>query len=136
MAPPILEPETDDLFHCSLISIQVCFVLRNRRCEYLPCRRCSQVENRLFKVPRELFETYSEVFQNMFSLPGASDSNSDAPQDGDGDDKPLFLDGIKKEDFRSFLTVLSARHYEAVTTGKVAGKTSLLLTRCVNHPIS
>ncbi len=50
--------------------------------------------------------------------------------------KPLFLRGIKKADFRSFLNILSARHYEAVTAGNVVGKTNLLLTRYVNRATS
>jgi len=56
------------------------------------------------------------------------------PQDGDQEGKPLFLDGIKKNDFRSFLQILSARHNEAVTAGGVTGKTSLLLTRSPLYP--
>lgn len=66
----------------------------------------------------------------MFKLPGVGDQQ--APQDGDRDDKPLFLDGIKKSDFRAFLTVLCAHHYETVTAGKAAGATNLLLTRFVD----
>jgi len=68
----------------------------------------------------------------MFSLSGAGDSN--APRDGNQEDKPLFLDGVKKADFRSFLNILSARHYEAVTAGNVVGKTNLLLTRFPLYP--
>ncbi len=66
----------------------------------------------------------------MFSLPRVGDS--DTPQDGDQDDKPLFLDGIKVEEFRSFLKVLSLCHHDAVVSGaEIAKKADLLLTRCV-----
>jgi len=65
-----------------------------------------QVDGCLFRVPRKPFETESVVFQDMFSLP--SDGQE---QDGTSDARPLYLDGVKKEDFRLFLSVLFTPMY-------------------------
>ncbi|KLO04619.1 hypothetical protein SCHPADRAFT_809294, partial [Schizopora paradoxa] len=72
------------------------------------------VENRIFRVPRELLETYSNVYKDMFNLP----ISSDEPPDGERDGAPLILEGIKKEDFRAFLSVLSSLHYESLQRGE------------------
>jgi len=97
--------EEDDIFYCNLLSIRV--------------------ENRIFKVPRELFELYSEVFRDMFDLPK---SKNDVP-DGERDNKPLVLEGIHKEDFRAFLTALSSLHQEAMTKDGGEGKPIFLVAR-------
>ena len=53
------------------------------------------MEGTLFKLPHYLFEETSDIFQDMFSLP--------APEgtlyDGCSDEQPLFLEGVRKEDF-------------------------------------
>ena len=80
------------------------------------------VENRIFRAPRELFEIYSEVFKDMFSLPKVENA------EGETDDKPLFLDGILKDDFHAFLTALSAFDYETTLKGK-PGKVKFVVAR-------
>lgn len=60
------------------------------------------MEGKLFKVPRKPFEDQSDVFKSMFTLP----PGHNAEVDGLTDDKPIHLDNIKKNDFRSFLQVL------------------------------
>ncbi|KLO04673.1 hypothetical protein SCHPADRAFT_1003234 [Schizopora paradoxa] len=95
--------EEDDLFHCTLLSIQV--------------------ENRIFRVPKELLETSSSVFKDMFGLPVRK---NEAP-DGERDSAPLTLEGIKKEDFRAFLSVLSSLHYETVTKRGEARKGTFVI---------
>ena len=59
-----------------------------------------QVENRLFRVPRQSLESQSKIFRDMFSLPVAEDT------EGSSDNNPIRLDGIKKEEFKRFLEVL------------------------------
>lgn len=53
-----------------------------------------QVENCLFKVPRQTLEFQSKVFRDMFSLPAS------AVAEGSSDNNPIRLDGIAKEEFR------------------------------------
>jgi len=97
--------EEDDLFHCKLLSIRV--------------------ENRIFRVPRDLLELYSDVFKDMFSLP----KSDNEPPDGERNNKPLVLEGIQKDDFRTFLTVLSSLHYESVTKGGGEDKIIFVIAR-------
>ncbi len=63
----------------------------------------------------------------MFTLP----TGVDGEESGEGrlESKPLYLEGVKKEDFRHFLVVLSALNYEGISSGKTRGKTNLLLSR-------
>ncbi|KAH8117107.1 hypothetical protein DFH11DRAFT_1152839 [Phellopilus nigrolimitatus] len=61
-----------------------------------------KVEDCLFRVPQQGFESQSEVFKTMFTLP----SGEDTEQDGCSDDRPLVLEGIKADDFRAFLKLL------------------------------
>jgi len=100
-----LELEVDDLFQCNLLIIRV--------------------ENRIFRAPRELFEQYSVVFKDMFSLP----SLDGELQDGERDGKPLVLEGIKKDDFRAFLTVLSCLHYESMASNASKDRTVFVVAR-------
>ncbi|KLO04617.1 hypothetical protein SCHPADRAFT_947573 [Schizopora paradoxa] len=93
--------EVDETFQCNLLIIRV--------------------ENRIFRAPRELFEMYSEVFKDMFSLPKVEDGQSE----GESDDKPLFLDGILKDDFHAFLTALSAFDYESTVKDTKGRKETL-----------
>ena len=62
-----------------------------------------QVENELFKVPRQNFAVQSEIFSDMFQLPGPADGT---PSEGSSDDRPIRLDGIKKSDFIQLLHVM------------------------------
>jgi hypothetical protein len=59
-----------------------------------------QVENILFRVHRAIFDQ-SEVFQDMFRVPGSGD----AVTDGTDDEHPLILHGYTAEDFRQLLKV-------------------------------
>ena len=63
-----------------------------------------QAEKTLFCVPRHYFQT-SDVFDGMFTLPGVPG----APQEGSNEEHPLFLEGIKADELREFLRVLSSR---------------------------
>ncbi len=56
----------------------------------------------------------------MFSLPP-----------GSGGEVPLVLEGIQKDDFRAFLTVLSSLHYESVTAEGSKAKTIFIVARSV-----
>ncbi|KAN0081368.1 hypothetical protein V8E55_008992 [Tylopilus felleus] len=68
-----------------------------------------QVENRLFRVPRQSLESQSRVFRDMFTLP----ANRDAK--GANDNNPIRLDGVTKEEFKRFLEVLLLGAYEETT---------------------
>ncbi|KAI0642640.1 hypothetical protein C8Q79DRAFT_917088 [Trametes meyenii] len=69
-------------------------------------RATRQVENRLFKVPKRKFVDNSEVFEGMFEIPG-----DPASVEGNTDEKPLTLEGIKKDEFRALLGVMFKPHY-------------------------
>ncbi|KAI0676490.1 hypothetical protein C8Q78DRAFT_962763 [Trametes maxima] len=62
-----------------------------------------QVENRLFKVPKRKFVDNSEVFKDMFEIP-----SDPASAEGQTDERPLMLEGIKKDEFRALLSIM---HY-------------------------
>jgi hypothetical protein len=57
-----------------------------------------QVENDLFRVHRYFFIRESVVFRDMLSIPV-----SDKAREGDSDDKPITLEGIKSNDFRALM---------------------------------
>ncbi|KAK7008257.1 hypothetical protein R3P38DRAFT_3280775 [Favolaschia claudopus] len=61
-----------------------------------------KVQERLFNVPRHHFEKTSEVFGGMFALP-ASDS---LEAEGQSDENPIALEGIKSSDFEQLLKIL------------------------------
>jgi len=82
MAPVEESPTRDEAFYMSFIVFKV--------------------ENVLFKVPRRAFEEHSDVFRAMFTLPPGQETGID----GLSDDRPLLLEGIKRDDFRSFLRAL------------------------------
>ncbi|KIJ63371.1 hypothetical protein HYDPIDRAFT_156204 [Hydnomerulius pinastri MD-312] len=60
------------------------------------------VENYLFRVPRLPFETQSEVFSDMLLLP----TSSNVEVEGQSDNNPIKLEGIKKNDFEQLLKIL------------------------------
>lgn len=70
--------------------------------------RCSQgldlhqVQDTLFRVPREHFIMDSSVFRAMFSIPQCENSACD----GSSDANPVKLRGIVKADFESLLKVM------------------------------
>ncbi|KAF8161479.1 hypothetical protein B0H34DRAFT_701115 [Crassisporium funariophilum] len=63
------------------------------------------VEGYLFKVPTQQFTEESEVFQAMFTLP----QDPDLKVDGQTDDQPLRLEGVKQDAFRQLLRVMYPR---------------------------
>lgn len=62
----------------------------------------SQVQDRLFRVPRHTLEAQSVVFQDMFSFPPPPD----AEVEGSSDEHPIRLDGVTVDEFRHLLKVL------------------------------
>jgi len=67
------------------------------------------VEGRLFRVPRSEFEVQSEVFRDRFLMPSAGN-------EGDSDDKPIQLLGVKKGAFHDLLVILHPRPRMLVIT--------------------
>ncbi|KDR75480.1 hypothetical protein GALMADRAFT_69119 [Galerina marginata CBS 339.88] len=68
------------------------------------------IEDRLFKVHVCHFTDESAVFQAMFELPPGPDSEAD----GLTDERPIVLEGIKKNDFRRLLRVMYARGFKEI----------------------
>ena len=68
-------------------------------------KRRGKVEGELFRVPRYYFEEASPVFRDMFQLPVAEG----VVPDGVGDEQPLFLHGVDREDFQQLLRVMFPR---------------------------
>ncbi|EIN06749.1 hypothetical protein PUNSTDRAFT_136585 [Punctularia strigosozonata HHB-11173 SS5] len=61
-----------------------------------------QVEDELYRIPRRTFEQDSGVFKTMFSLPRPRNGK----EEGNTDDNPIRLQGIKKRDFEQLLRVI------------------------------
>jgi hypothetical protein len=74
-----------------------------------------QVEDELFRVPKDDLAKNSEVFADMFVMP----SGVDHKVEGHDDDHPIFLEGYKKKDFICLLRVMYSR-YVACCTALVA----------------
>ncbi len=72
-----------------------------------------QVEDRLFKVQRVLLATYSTYFERLIGY-----MKYGYPKCGSSDDEPLYLDGIAKGDFQSFLVVLQSIYHDCYTNTK------------------
>ncbi|KIM84445.1 hypothetical protein PILCRDRAFT_67743, partial [Piloderma croceum F 1598] len=70
--------------------------------EYYCVEIIFSVEGILFKLPRYLFEESSDLFRDMFSLPAPEG----ASYDGCSDEQPLFLEGVRKADFRRLLKAM------------------------------
>lgn len=64
-----------------------------------------QVEDTYFKVPTLVFEGESEVFNTMFTLPPPPGENFE----GQSDDRPIRLDGVKKEGFKLLMKLFYPR---------------------------
>ncbi|KJA28688.1 hypothetical protein HYPSUDRAFT_33024 [Hypholoma sublateritium FD-334 SS-4] len=62
-----------------------------------------QVENRLFKVPKNGFQVPGTIFEAMFALPS---NETDDSIEGSSDENPIHLHGIEEKKFKAFLTVL------------------------------
>ena len=61
-----------------------------------------QVEGSLFKVHRFFFQRDSPVFKSMFSLPVPLNERPE----GEVEENPIHLHGIKSIDFERFLSIL------------------------------
>ena len=55
----------------------------------------------LFKVPRSKFEQGSGIFRGMFTVP-----SGDNAVEGQSDGRPLVLESIEADEFRSLLRVM------------------------------
>ena len=76
----------------------------------------SQVEDELFRVPRNQFECHSEVFRDMFALPLRASQLRDGGVnlEGSDDSRPIVLDragGVTKNAFSALLQVLYPIEY-------------------------
>ncbi|RXW13995.1 hypothetical protein EST38_g11858 [Candolleomyces aberdarensis] len=71
-----------------------------------------KVENSIFEVPRHRFTEYSEIFEDMFSIPQAGDG-----VEGKDEGHPITLDGYESADFRALITVLYPAPLHAVVSG-------------------
>ena len=60
-----------------------------------------KVDGCLFKVPRLNFESQSDVFQTMFSLP-----SGEKVTEGGSDSQPLCLEGVNEKEFKLLLRIL------------------------------
>lgn len=54
-------------------------------------------------MPEHELKAHSHVFENMFSMPPNSE---DGAVEGTSDDKPIHLEGVKKEAFKLLLKLL------------------------------
>jgi len=70
------------------------------------------VENHLFRVHRHFFVRESAVFSDMLSIPAPPDT----VVEGDSDDKPIVLDGVKSNDFRSLLWMWYDPGYKRISS--------------------
>jgi len=73
----------------------------NRDREFYMTLVTFKVKDAHFRVPVEAFQTCSEVFRDMFALPQTAES-----PEGNSDDSPIVLEGIKVDDFRALLRYL------------------------------
>lgn len=62
----------------------------------------TQVEDYIFKVPRCHFERKSEIFRTTFTLPTGDGVHAE----GQTDENPVVLEGIRSLDFQALLKVL------------------------------
>ena len=59
------------------------------------------------KVPRIYFETHSDFFKDLFSLPGG-----DKPAEGTCDENPIKVEGVSKMDFKQLLTAMYPKYVD------------------------
>ncbi|KAF8959810.1 hypothetical protein BDZ97DRAFT_1666706 [Flammula alnicola] len=63
-----------------------------------------EVEGTLFRVPKNGFEVPGSFFETLFSLPGPGKNGTH--MEGTDDTCPIVIEGISKDHFRSFLSVM------------------------------
>ena len=67
-----------------------------------------KVEDQLFRVPKDAFESQSEQFRKLFAnVPGGLDGNID---------EPIFLDGVEKDAFRNLLRLMYPPYVVCIRT--------------------
>ncbi|KAK7012715.1 hypothetical protein R3P38DRAFT_3018777 [Favolaschia claudopus] len=71
-----------------------------------------KVEDCIFKVPRYQFEHSSEIFAHMFTFP----SGAEVPCEGQSDENPIVLEGIRKADFEALLKVIYPMNFLQIAT--------------------
>ena len=77
----------------------------------LTCPR--KVEERLFRVPRDAFESHSQYFRDLFSSKGTTPT---------GDiNEPIYLEGIEVNAFRDILRLLYPPYVHSHTTTTTNG---------------
>ncbi|KAI0631074.1 hypothetical protein C8Q77DRAFT_1074944 [Trametes polyzona] len=87
-------PTRDDLFYS----------------DHVICR----VENRLFKVPKQKFIEGSDIFRDMFALPVGNQG-----EEGHTDERPLFLEGVNADEFRTLLKAMFKPVYAPSTAESI-----------------
>lgn len=73
-----------------------------------------QVEDTLFKVLRRDFEEGSELFRDMYTLPGGGTT-----AEGSSAEHPLRLKGLKAHEMESFLSVMYPQYVQPPSTASV-----------------
>jgi len=63
-----------------------------------------QVEDTYFKVPTLVFESESEIFKTMFTLPPPSGG-----VEGQSGNRPIRLEGVKKDGFKLLMKLFYPR---------------------------
>ena len=96
---PTPAAERDNVFYFETVTFQVHFNLFFLSL-FIICN--SQVEDTLFLVIKRDFEVKGTPFEAIFSLPQASRKSVE----GTDDSNPIYLHGISKASFRSFLRVV------------------------------
>jgi len=68
--------------------------------EIIESQNLTQVEDNLFKVPKQYFQKNSRIFSNIFG------DDYTAAAEGSSDEKPIHLYSIQKVDFERLLAVM------------------------------
>ncbi|KAJ7883275.1 hypothetical protein B0H13DRAFT_2047070 [Mycena leptocephala] len=69
---------------------------------------------RIFKVPRHHFDRRSEIFSTTFTLPAGDGIHAE----GENDENPVVLEGIRSVDFKSLLKVLYPLDIQQILNNK------------------
>ena len=98
------EVELDSAFFLETVVFLVGLIPRMKQRPLSARLLVLKVNGCLFKVPKRNLQEQSEVFRDMFSVP----SGEQEPE-GSSISNPICLDGVSKEDFRTFLRILCPR---------------------------
>ena len=78
-----------------------------------------QIENQLFKIPRDILTSNSPVFADMFSMP-----RGEAEFEGQADSKPVHLEQVKSADFERLLVILYPMQVDPISSTSCSRETS------------